>query len=206
MKPLLILALIAPLLTACTVFGIRSAEEAPHEVLAEDGEIQIRRYRAAIVAETAVDGEYDETGSTAFNRLGGYIFGNNKKRQEIAMTTPVVREEASEEIAMTVPVLQERSGRSWTMTFVMPAEYSLETLPEPLDPAVKLRKQPPRTVATIRYSGPIREERIDEKAAELRAWLKENGYTAASSSRSAGYDPPWTLSFLRRNEVHIDVE
>ena len=206
MKQLAALALIGPLLASCTVFGIRSAEEAPHEVLAEDGNIQIRRYRAAIVAETVVDGNYDETGSTAFNRLGGYIFGKNKKRQKIAMTTPVVREETSEKIAMTVPVLQERSGRTWTMTFVMPAEYTLETLPEPLDPDVILREQPPRTVATIRYSGSLSEERIDAKAAELRAWLKENGYKAVSSSRSAGYDPPWTLAFLRRNEVHIDVE
>ena len=206
MKQVLAFALIGSLLSGCTVFGIRSAEEAPHEVLAEDGDIQIRRYRAAVVAETVVDGDYDETGSIAFNRLGGYIFGKNKKRQEIAMTAPVVREEASEEIAMTVPVLQERSGRRWTMTFVMPAEYTLETLPEPLDPAVTLREQPPRTVATIRYSGSLSEERIDEKAVELRAWLKDNGYKAVSSSRSAGYDPPWTLTFLRRNEVHIDVE
>jgi hypothetical protein len=126
------------------------------------------------------------------------------------MTAPVLQEVApsrkGEKIAMTAPVLQESSGDAWIMTFVMPAEYTLETLPEPVDPLVEIRTIAPKRVATVRFSGLMNKKKFDRNSAELSNWIERNGYAAVSAPRSAGYDPPWTLPPFRRNEIHIDIE
>jgi effector-binding domain-containing protein len=92
------------------------------------------------------------------------------------------------------------------MAFVLPSGYTVSTAPVPLDSAVLIKEIPDKKVAVIRYSGSLSEQSIEEKAEELKNWLTKQGYQAISPSRSAAYDPPWTLPFLRRNEVHIDIE
>jgi hypothetical protein len=175
---------------ACSVAGVRTTEEAPYEVLTKDGRMEVRQYESLIVAETIVDAEYQRSGNIAFRRLGGYIFGDNHQQQKVAMTTPV---------------WQEPVDGNWTMTFVMPAEHTMQTLPEPTDPNVVLRTEPPRRVASIRYSGKMTEQRFHDHAEALQTWISEQGYEAISPPRSAAYDPPWTAPMMRRNEVHIDV-
>lgn len=205
--PICILAVV--FLSGCSVFGAAAAEEPDFEVLAEEGEFQVREYGELLVAQTEVEGDYDEVGSVAFRRLAGFIFGDNEAAQKVAMTAPVLQEESidgtSQEIAMTAPVLQAPAEGSWVMTFVMPAEHTLETLPRPTDPSVEIRTIPARRVATIRFSGLINKSKFDRYSARLGTWIENNGYIAVSPPRSAGYDPPWTLPPLRRNEIHIDV-
>jgi len=193
--------------TGCTIFGIRTVEQADYTLLLDDGDIQIRQYDGFIVAETTVEAEYEEASSIGFRRLAGYIYGNNRQNQEISMTAPVLRErEAGEKISMTAPVLQEKGDAGWKMSFVMPAKYTMDTLPEPIDPKVILKEVQGGKVASIRYTGLLSEENVRKKTKQLKVWLEENGYRAFSKPRSAGYDPPWTIPFLRRNEVQIDVE
>ena len=200
------------LLTSCTVFGIRSGyEEAAHAVLLEDDAFELRKYDDALVARTVTTGEYGQAGSAAFRRLGGYIFGKNQSRESVAMTTPVFREASSaksqsESIAMTTPVLQQELEGGWMSTFVLPSEYTLETLPIPNDPEVEISRLPGAKVAVVRYSGFISPKSIAKHTERLQAWLTERGLTAISAPRSAAYDPPWTIPFFRRNEVHIEVE
>jgi len=198
--------LIVNFLSGCSVVGLSSIEEAPYTVQIRDGNIEIRAYSDVIVAQTVVEADYEQGSSIAFKRLAGYIFGNNKKQQSISMTAPVVQELDSEKIAMTAPVVQEKSGQTWVMSFVMPAQYSLATLPEPLDPGVEIKPIKGKKVATLRYSGFLTEDKINANAKQLQTWLAENNYQSLSPPRSAGYDPPWTIPFLRRNEVHIDIE
>jgi hypothetical protein len=159
-----------------------------------------------VVAQTEVNADYKNSSSQGFQRLAGYIFGNNKKQQKMAMTAPVIQEQEAETIAMTAPVLQQKSGSVWLMAFILPQGYSLSNAPEPLDSAVVIKEIPGKKTAVIRYSGSLSEQGIEEKSEELKSWLSQQGYKAISSSRSAAYDPPWTLSFLRRNEIHIDIE
>ncbi|WP_459990833.1 SOUL family heme-binding protein [Methylosoma difficile] len=198
--------LVSLFLTGCTVMGIRSSEEAPYSLLSESGNIQIRLYPPVLVAETLIESSYAESGSIGFKRLAGYIFGGNVQKQQMAMTSPVLREAASETIAMTAPVLQQKKGNQWVMTFVMSSIYTLDTLPKPLDDQVIIKQMPAKKVAVLRYSGSLNQERIAEKSQVLLAWLAQNHFKQLSESRSAAYDPPWTLPFLRRNEVHVDVE
>ncbi len=201
-----VLLMTSLMLAGCSVLGKRTANEPPYKVLSQDGEIEIRQYGEMIVAETVVEGSYGQTSGAAFSRLAGYIFGKNRAKQKLAMTAPVLQEPVSEKISMTAPVIQEKKGNAWVMSFVMPEGYRLETLPVPLDDAVKLRMLPGKKVGVIRYSGLHSEHNLRNFAEKLTGWLEKNGNRVLSGARSASYDPPWTLPFLRRNEVHIDIE
>ncbi len=194
------------MLAGCSVLGKRTANEPPYTVLKKDGECEVRQYKEMIVAETIIEGAYGQTGAPGFSRLAGYIFGKNRSKEKLSMTAPVLQEHASEKISMTAPVLQEKKGSAWVMAFVMPEGSRLETLPVPLDPAVTLRSVPGKKVGVIRYSGLHSESNLRNYAEKLTVWLAKNGYSVRSQPRAASYDPPWTLPFLRRNEVHIDIE
>jgi effector-binding domain-containing protein len=191
------------------VFGINTVEEARYDLLIDEDNYELRLYRPMVVAETYIEGDFDKAGDQAFRKLFGYISGENVSSSEIAMTAPVIAS-ASEtdkgtEIDMTAPVLQERTEQGWRYMFVLPASYSIQTAPEPLHEDVKLSSQPQKQVAVIRYSGSWDENAIAEKTNKLKQWIAANDLLPASEPRWAGYNPPWTLPFLRRNEVMIDV-
>jgi hypothetical protein len=198
--------LIAILNAGCTVVGIRTVEQAKYDVVLSEGAFEVRDYKDAVIAETVVDEPYERAGNAGFRRIAGYIFGKNRQKQKIAMTAPVIQENVGEKIAMTAPVVREGTEKGWRMAFVMPAEYELETLPEPNDPRVVLKKAPGKRIATVRYRGTMTSESIQEYGDKLTEWIKEKKMRAVSSPRSAGYDPPWTVPALRRNEVHIEIE
>jgi hypothetical protein len=200
----IILSLIT--ITGCTIVGIRNSEEAAHTVLFEQDNIQIRLYEESLIAQTITKGSYKESGNEGFKRLAGYIFGDNQSNQKIEMTTPVIEKETSEKIAMTVPVYQEETDNLWTMTFVLPSKYTIDTIPKPIDNNVVVKQLAEKKVATIRYSGLINDEKLQQKILELEQWLDNNDYVSKSKPYSAAYDPPWTVPFLRRNEIHIEIE
>ncbi len=194
----------------CSIFGSRSEETPRYEVLLQDQDKEIRSYQGYMIAKTEVQGDYKDAQGDAFRILADYIFGNNKSRQKIAMTAPVEQSAQvarSEKIAMTAPVEQTKSERGWVMSFMMPSKYSAEDLPEPNDPRVQFEKVEPKLVAVIRYSGSRSEKANQAKADELKAWIEsQKKYEIISISRSAGYDPPWTLPPFRRNEMMFDVK
>ncbi len=190
------------LLSSCSP----NVEQARYTVLREQDPFEIRRYAPQIVAETTVDAEFDKAGNVAFDRLYGYISGKNRKDTSIAMTAPVEQKAAAGEIAMTAPVTQTASDQAYTVRFVMPDEYTLETLPEPADPDVRLRQIPERKMAAIRYSGTWSRKRYEQKKAELKDFIDEQDLEITGDAIFARYDPPFQLWFLRRNEVLIPVE
>ena len=196
--------------TGCSVVGIRTTEEASYTVLAKYDQIEIREYKELVVVETDVDASYDKAGNIAFKKLFGYISGENVSQSKIAMTAPVMSKERNagtgEKVAMTSPVIGEKQGQGWRYSFVLPAGYTLETAPLPTNPEVNLTRIPRKKVAVIRYSGLWREPAMREKSDELVEWIQANGIERLSTPRSAGYDPPWTLPFLRRNEIMVDVK
>ena len=186
------------------------AEDEPaHTVVLRAGAFEIRDYDAMLMAEVEVGTtQMSRAGNAGFRPLADFIFGNNTAPQggsgEIAMTTPVVQQR-SEEIAMTTPVVQGREGDSWRVGFVMPAEYSMETLPRPNNPDVEIREQPARRMATVRFNGGAREGRFMAYEAELRSWLSEQGYEVRGEAVYARYDPPWVPTPFRRNEVMLEI-
>ena len=233
MKPcglLLRQARVAGILTIGLTAGSMSmaTEEPKFEVTAKDGNSEVRRYAPVIVAETYVEGDMDTATRKGIKLIADYIFGNNhlagsaagntaqKASENIAMTAPVTAEPVavSAKIAMTAPVTAEpvaaassmASASQWRIHFVMPAHYSMQTLPQPNNEAVKLRAMPARTFAVLSYSGFNTASRVQEKTDELALWMKSKNLQAAGAPQLARYDPPWTLPMWRRNEIQMEVK
>ncbi|MGF1454886.1 MAG: heme-binding protein [Alphaproteobacteria bacterium] len=180
-------------------------------VVAEDG-FEIRDYPPMIVAEVTTRGDRQSAISAGFRPLAAYIFASERDGGTIAMTAPVTQDpkapEARDKIAMTAPVTQTPSGageREWTVRFIMPAEYTMETLPRPANAQVRLVEIPARRRAAVRFSGYPSDELFEEKEAALRAWLDGRSLTPAGSATYAYYNDPFTPGFMRRNEVLFDL-
>lgn len=184
---------------------VMAIEEARYEVISKDGKFEIRDYASHVLAETVVEGNLEDAGSKAFNRLFQYISGNNKTRETVAMTAPVSQQPAGEKIAMTAPVGQRRAGENWVVSFMMPGKYTLETLPEPNDPLVTLRQVPPRTMAAVRYSGFWSEKNYRRNEAELEQWVAAKRLVVVGEAIWARYNAPFTPWFMRRNEILLPV-
>lgn len=210
-NPLRTIVAVAVLLlqTGCSVFGIRSAEEASYVVLEQQGDFELREYASLVVVETTIDGEFKDAGGQAFKRLFGYISGENNGSQKIAMTAPVIAstegDADGEKIDMTAPVIAEEQQGGWRYAFVLPAGYTLDSAPTPLNPDVRIREIKTRRVAALSYSGRWNQSAFGEHAKRLLDWLQLKQIEPASLPRSAAYDPPWTIPFLRRNEVLVDL-
>lgn len=196
---------VSALLCSCGVIASVGIERAKYTVLAEQGNFEVRQYAPQIIAETMVETDFDEAGNIAFGRLYGYISGKNRTKESIAMTAPV-EQQSSEKIAMTAPVAQVEADAQYAVSFLMPVEYTMETLPQPLDPKVQLREIPTRKMAALRYSGTWSQKRYEQKKESLEQFIAERGLTIVGPAIFARYDPPFQLWFLRRNEVLIPVE
>ena len=189
-------------------FGINLGTEQPKYRVIETlgGGVEVREYVERIAAEVTVDAHTsNEARSEGFNTLAGYIFGKNKLRQSIAMTSPVEINSKGRSIAMTSPVEVNARGGLMTMRFFMPAAYSMAELPQPTDPRVKLVEVPPVTVAALRYSGSTMDANTKAKTVALLDRLKSSQWKVAGPSKAFFYNPPWTIPFLRRNEVLVEV-
>lgn len=185
--------------------GLAMALEQPdYEVLERQGAFELRRYEPHIVAETYVDADFESAGNAGFRRLADFIFGNNRSRRRL----PAAGSSAgggSEKIAMTAPVNMHKEGDLYRITFMMPSSYTMETLPEPINPQVRIREIPARLMAALRYSGTWSRLRYEDHQTELEAWIAARGWQPADEPILARYDPPFKPWFLRRNEVLIPI-
>ena len=197
---------------------LMATEEPKFESLRQEAPFEIRHYAPLIVAETTLDGDMESASNRGFRLIAGYIFGNNER---IAMTAPVVAEPqadaagSAEKIAMTAPVSIEpqsdapsrmAGAQRWRIHFVMPSQYTLATLPKPLNPQVSLREIPAKTFAVLTYSGFNTENAVQEKTDQLLAWLKTQEIETIGKPQLARYNPPWTLPFWRRNEILQEIK
>jgi hypothetical protein len=183
---------------------VSNVEEAKYTVAEAYKSIELRDYAPMVVAEAEVSGERAKAINEGFRIIADYIFGNNATMQKVAMTAPVTQQQ-SEKIAMAAPVMQQSSGDVWRVRFVMPASYTMETLPKPNNPAVKLKEVKSKRFAVIRFSGMAGEESLKEHTQELKDFLSAKKLNPVSEPTYAFYNPPWTLPFLRRNEVMLEI-
>ena len=194
---------------ALTLAGaVMATEEPKYAVLEKESPFEIRSYAPMIVAEVQVEGDLDEASSQGFRLIAAYIFGQNQVSEKIAMTAPVTVEDQSvksAKIAMTAPVGIESKAGKWTVSFVMPTEYTMESIPKPMSPQVQLRQIPAVKKAVISFSGFYNSQKVAEKTLELEQWMKSRNLQSTGSPNFARYNPPWTLPFMRRNEVMITL-
>ena len=188
---------------------VMAIEEPEFQVVEKYDQFELRYYPAYLVAEVDVQGDFDDAGNQAFRILAGYIFGDNSIAEEMAMTAPVESREktASEKMAMTAPVTSTAAVASGQMTFsfVMERKYTLETLPVPNDGRIRIREVPERTMAVRRYSGRWTEKNYLRNQDVLRSSLEANGIEIIGNPTLARYNSPFSLPFMRRNEVMIEV-
>jgi hypothetical protein len=183
-----------------------ATEEPVFTVSFTKGDFEVRNYPEMVVAEVSVTGDRKDAASSGFRQLAGYIFGGNTSKQKIAMSAPVTQAtKGGEKIAMTAPVLQSGNDDNWVVRFIMPRGSTLETLPQPNNPKVHLHAIAPARVAVVRFSGLARRDTIAAAADALWGFVKSQQLQAIGLPSLAQYDPPWTLWFLRRNEVMIQI-
>lgn len=182
----------------------RNVKEPPFTVLKQDGAFQLRRYAPFIVAQVTVDGPREIAIKQGFRLLADYIFGRNTPQAKIDMTAPVIQQK----IDMTAPVLQQETleKNTWLVRFVMPETYTMETLPQPNNSKVTLLEIPEKTYLTIRFSGRSTQENLKTHLERLKNHMDDKGVSAKGEPIYAFYNPPWTLPFLRRNEIMVEID
>lgn len=179
-------------------------EEPRHTIEYQVGALEIRSYEGVIAAEVEIRGERTTAINQGFSILAGYIFGSNKSTRKIGMTAPVTQQ-GGEKIAMTAPVTQQAEGDVWKVRFMMPAHFTRETLPEPNDARVRIVVDEPKRFAAVRFSGLANDARIAEERAKLLVFVADQKREAPGAPVLAFYNPPWTLPFLRRNEIMVEI-
>ena len=183
---------------------MNNVEKPDYKVIQTEQNIEIRQYEPMIIAEVEVDGKREDAIREGFRLIADYIFGNNTVQRDIAMTAPVQQQE-SQKIAMTAPVQQQSTGRSWQISFVMPSKYSMETLPEPKNDRVRLKEIMTKKFVVIKFSGTNSNENVTEHENQLMNYIEANQIKIIDSPKYAFYNAPWTLPFMRRNEVMIEI-
>lgn len=190
--------------------GCASAtEQLSYKVLRTDGAMEVRQYDSYLTASVVFKTK-EEMDQQGFRLLADYIFGNNismtspvlSSGEDIGMTAPVLTE--GEDIGMTAPVFTQ--ANIYKMTFVMPARYTRSTLPRPNNNKVIIEEIPQKKMAAIRFNGRRSQQRNAKFAKDLQIWITNDGMEVLSGPIYAGYNPPWTLPAMRRNEVLFEVK
>lgn len=166
-------------------------EQPKYDVIVNNSPIEIRQYSALIVSEVVVKNTRKLSINEGFKLIADYIFGNNQQQTKINMTAPVT---------------QQKSENGWIVRFIMPAEHSLGTLPKPENPAVKIKKIDQKKFVVIKFSGLSSEDNIKQHELKLTQYILDNDLRTQDSPIYAFYNPPWTLPFLRRNEILIELK
>ena len=182
---------------------ISNVEKPDYKIIQSEQNIEIRQYEPMIIAEVEVDGKREDAIRDGFRLIADYIFGNNTVEQNISMTAPV---QQKEKIAMTSPVQQQLAGKSWQISFVMPSEYSIESLPVPNNNRVRLKEILTKKFVVIEFSGSNSNENVIGHENQLMKYIKANQINFIGSPKYAFYNAPLTLPLLRRNEVMIEIK
>ncbi|MBY0473424.1 heme-binding protein [Patescibacteria group bacterium] len=209
MNNLLIVTVLAVMFVLWTLWGYLSSrvEQMSYVVEKKADGYEIRNYPAHIVAQTTVQGPYDEALSEGFRIVAGYIFGGNAKKERVAMTAPVTeRSTSSQKIAMTAPVLATTKGESHVISFGMPRSYTLDTLPVPTDSRVQIVEVPAQKMAALRFSWFRSDTRIQQMQKNLLSSLSRDGVEVVGAPQYAGYNAPWTPPWMSRNEVMVEIK
>jgi hypothetical protein len=169
-------------------------DQVPYDVVKKIEDLEIRRYPEVIFA--VVEDNSDDSG---FGLLFQYISGENKTRNRIAMTAPVV---TSEKIKMTTPVVTRKEY----MAFAIPSSYNKNTVPIPTNPSVRIEVTPKKTMAVLRFGGRTAETRVQKYIQELVTMLNAYKIQMKGEPVLMRYNSPFTPGFLRRNEVAVEID
>lgn len=179
------------MLSGCSVFGKSNVEIAPYKVLEKENNLELRHYDRLVLVTTAMPKGMDSQ-NNPFRKLFSYISGKNGATQSIPMTAPVF--------------MDQSDSTTESMSFVLPKDFTMKTAPIPQDPTVKLEEITNYTVATITFSGTLKQKNIEKNKDILENWIKRKEFKIIGAVKAAGYNPPFTIPAMRRNEILIPVK
>lgn len=190
---------------AAMIGPIMSNVEVPaYKILKKEQNIEIRQYPPLIIAEVKTAGSRQASISDGFRILADFIFGNNEGEKQLSMNGPITQQEGIK-IAMTAPVQQEKTDAEWAISFIMPSKFSIDTIPNPINDRIKIIQIPSKRYAVVTFSGRSTEENLTTHTNELEKYIYGSNYSKAGNAKYAFYNPPWTLPFLRRNEIQFEL-
>ncbi len=198
-------------LSGCVMVGVTAGLEEPSYTVRETlgADIEVRDYAPRTYAESRVpmiDPNSDDTPRTeAFRLLFNYIAGDNEGDTKIDMTVPVATENPGTKIEMTVPVATTSSNDQYIMRFFLPSAFNAESAPKPTHPSVRIGTLPAQTEAVLTYSGTQSDEKADVMKGQLLERLQMAGWKPIGAPRAMFYNPPFSIPFLRKNEVMVTV-
>lgn len=193
MHHLLITLIGALLMTKPAIADSYKGLEIPsYTVVSSSGDFELRRYQGHITAQVTVAGTRREAANRGFRVLANYIFGGNADGEKISMTAPVVQ------------TPQADTG-TWTVEFMMPSKFSLDSLPDAETSAIRFERLQTQTQLAFRFSGLASQTRLETATAKLRDYARDNNITLDGGPIYQFYDDPFTNPFRRRNEVAFVV-
>ncbi len=185
------ISLLAILAVSRLIAAERSSgiEEYPYTVLESFPGFEVRLYEQAIFARTYIDAEtYRSSSGNGFRTLASYIFGGNERNEGIAMTAPVAM----------------RWDEGMVMEFMMPSQYTLETLPAPNRSNIELYEKPEVVMAGLSFGGWANDRKIANKIEELTNYLEEHGIRHTGQFQYFGYSSPYQM-INRRNDIVVQL-
>ena len=166
-------------------------EKQQYRVVKAERGFELRYYPPATFATVKSSAKsYRELSGSGFRKIAGYIFGDN---------------ESSTKIAMTSPVHMDINEKESSMSFVMPSNYDVKSLPKPNDARVEIHQTPGEYAAAIEFGGFANDASIRKHAEELKQLLDEKGIKTIGNFRYLGYNPPYQI-IARKNEIVVAVE
>jgi hypothetical protein len=190
-----------------SLVGIRAGwEQPPYTVLERPAPgLEIRRYGPRTTAEIEIAGEGEDAKHLAFQALEGYLDGENRLSPALAGVVPPELEGASIQISMTAPV-ETATAPGWLrLRLFLSSRFTLASVPEPIDARVAVAERGEEIIAALRFGGTADEDAVAQRTAALYAALARTAWAPDGDATLYTYDPPWTLGFLRRNEMVVTV-
>lgn len=186
-----------------------SEEAEPHyKKIIDEKHVEVRRYQSYLVAKIKIESESEiRNRESAYMRLLNYLLGKNSRRQKIEAVTPLIQEDVTSHVSALLKLSSDYNTqiRSFQISAILPEYARFEDAPLPLDPDIRIERVKPHLTAVLKFSGLTGWRKRERLAKYLSLWMRDRGYTAASAPRIAKYNPPFTLPFFRKNEIHIDV-
>lgn len=183
-------ALLALLFLAGCKLTRAGYESAGYQVVRRSGAFEIRDYPALTLVSTPMAAQRP-TDDDSFMKLFRYIGGANETEAKIAMTTPV---------------FSDQGGTNRQMSFVVPKKVAATGAPKARRDDIAVQTRAAGRFAVYRFNGSWGAERAASARQKLGEWIAAEKLLPIGEPQMANYDPPFTPTFLRRNEVMVRVK